>query len=354
MMASSPPASNIATMASPSPPAPGDDDALYTEWIGAHASAYQGRSPGPGFSALKAVVKKYNAALVLRLVRSPGVIANRPFFACRVSGYIRNTWNGGLDKHYFDILDAMVAEPAGKDASTLVSYVRSNFDAYSGGLPHYLGVAFRTRYVALMAAMNVCDRAIALADIAAAEAAGEPLPLSALLRTEQHDRFCATFDTAADPTRTPIERAVRMLEDYAGCGLVLPLRHAGLLPEHPAHEHALRAILGLCRRVADESPVALVQSMPRGCPGCLWLNLVVPVALHEALEPASRGVMCALLRDPQSRARRVQCNSVGAGKRSKKANGINGGLDSVSCKRRVSILRQRVEADAAIGGVGKR
>jgi hypothetical protein len=135
--------------------------------------------------------------------------------------------------------------------------------------------------------------------------------LGALLRANMREEFLAGVAAAADPACTLPGDAVRALKGLAQgtCGVLLPVLKA--VPDPLDHgtsgfrERALRATLQLCARVGAEDPEGVRGVMPKGCPGCMWLNLALPVALYPQLEQEAAAAMAACVGDSESGKRIV-------------------------------------------------
>jgi len=91
--------------------------------------------------------------------------------------------------------------------------------------------------------------------------------------------------------------AFRSLLPSMGCGILAPLERAGMLHS----PNAVGAMLELCLSMATAHPEELLKVFPKGCGGCTYMQLAIPVALHPELDVLAAAVMGALIGDTNFR-----------------------------------------------------
>lgn len=146
--------------------------------------------------------------------------------------------------------------------------------------------------------------AAAAAVTATDSAAGESrFILGDLLDAGQRTAFLAAAAAAADPALTTPGDALRALHSYTRgtCGILLGVCSAAPPADDPFCTEALRAVLRLSTRIAREAPDELIAVMPKRCPGCVALNLALPVAIDASLEPDAAAAMRELMGDAHGR-----------------------------------------------------
>lgn len=298
-------------------------------WEAAHKDAYRPH-PWPRGDVRRALRRESAAAIrqaaadVPSLLRSLGVARDPAAFASTVCGYTMWTDNFGMDVYYFNILDAMVRPDGvlGREAAEAVAQrILPMLEARAGSVSwarDHTGAwgKFYTRQFALRKAAAVVvrsGRARRLRELLkreiteAREREGEltvpgrapgVFALQELLAADMRLEFLAAAKAAADVALTTAEDAAAALQAYVGGSIgILHSVTEHVSVSDPFQCDALRAVLQLCTRVAREAPDAVVRVMPKGCPGCLWLNLALPVALHRNLAVHAACAMGAMMGD---------------------------------------------------------